>query len=62
MHVVVRGGKTTYMAQLMNNSGEIIAWDIYEHRVKLVENAAKRLGISIIKTQKRDARKIFKLF
>ncbi len=49
------GGKATYMAELMENRGEIKAWDLYEHRVNLVEKAAKRLGIDIIKTEVRDA-------
>ena len=49
------GGKTTYMAELMGNKGNIEAWDIHEHRTKLVEQNAKRLGINIIKTQVRDA-------
>lgn len=55
MLVVVRVGKTTFMAELMNNEGEIIAWDLHSHRVKLVEDTAKRLGIGIIKTQVKDA-------
>ena len=33
----------------MENSGEIIACDIYSHRVELINNGAKRLGIDIIK-------------
>ena len=49
------GGKTTAMAELMGNEGEIIAWDLYDHRVKLVEKSAKRLGIKIIITEKKDA-------
>ena len=49
------GGKTTYLAELMHNNGEIIAWDIYEERLKQVNENAKRLGISIIKTEVRDA-------
>lgn len=49
------GGKTTYMAELMNNKGKIEAWDIHEHRTKLVEQNAKRLGIDIISTQVKDA-------
>ena len=49
------GGKTTYLAELMKNQGNIVATDIYEHRTKLVENAAKRLGINIIKTSVQDA-------
>lgn len=49
------GGKTTYIAELMDNKGNIEAWDIHEHRTKLVEKNAKRLGIDIITTQVKDA-------
>ena len=49
------GGKTTYLAQLMNDKGEINAWDIHEHRVKLVQDTAKKLGINIIFAKVHDA-------
>lgn len=49
------GGKTTFLAELMKNDGKIEAWDIHEHRTKLVEENAKRLGISIIQTKICDA-------
>lgn len=49
------GGKTTYLAELMENKGNIKAWDIHEHRTKLVEQNANRLGINIIETQVKDA-------
>lgn len=49
------GGKTTYIAELMENKGMIEAWDIHEHRTKLVDENAKRLGINIIKTKVKDA-------
>lgn len=49
------GGKTTHMAQLMRNSGTVLARDIYEHKLKLIEDAAKRLGIDIIKCELYDA-------
>ena len=51
------GGKTTHMAQLMENKGLIIARDIYDHKLKLIKKNAERLGISIIKTEKFDALK-----
>ena len=51
------GGKTTYIAELMKNSGNIEAWDIHEHRTKLVEQNAQRLGIKIIDTYVKDATK-----
>lgn len=49
------GGKTTYLAEMMENKGKIEAWDIHEHRIKLVEKTAKRLGITIIKENVNDA-------
>lgn len=49
------GGKTTHLAEIMNNEGYILAWDIHSHRVKLVEQNAKRLGISIIDAIEKDA-------
>ena len=49
------GGKTTAMAELMNDSGEILACDIHEHRVKLINEHSKRLGISCIRTKVMDA-------
>ena len=49
------GGKTTHLAELMENKGQIFAWDIHEHRVNLVKENAKRLGISIIEVDVRDA-------
>ena len=52
------GGKTTHLAELMNNQGRILAFDIYETKLKRVEENAKRLGISIIETQCLDARAI----
>lgn len=50
------GGKTTHLAEIMSNSGKILACDIYEHRIKLVEENAKRLGITNIYTSIKDAR------
>ena len=49
------GGKTTYIAEMMENDGEILAFDIHEHRTELIDKNAKRLGIDIIKTKTADA-------
>lgn len=49
------GGKTTYIAELMQNRGEILAWDLHKYRIKKVDENAKRLGIDIIKTEQNDA-------
>lgn len=50
------GGKTTFIAEKMKNTGEIIAVDIFEMRLKTVEENFRRLGISNIKTLAYDAR------
>lgn len=42
------GGKTTHIAELMQNRGRVIAFDIHRHKIALIENAAKRLGTDII--------------
>lgn len=49
------GGKTFTMASFMKNKGEIVACDLYEHRVGLINEGAKRLGINIINTKTADA-------
>ncbi|MBR3300405.1 MAG: 16S rRNA (cytosine(967)-C(5))-methyltransferase RsmB [Clostridia bacterium] len=49
------GGKAFTAAQYLNNKGEIIACDMYEHRVKLIKDGAERLGLSIIKPVINDA-------
>ena len=49
------GGKTTYIAEIIKDKGEIIANDVHEHRTKLVLENANRLGISSIKTNVQDA-------
>ena len=42
------GGKTTHIAELMKNRGRVIAVDLYEHRLQVVEENARRLGIDCI--------------
>ena len=49
------GGKSTHMAEIMNNKGKIYSFDIYEHKQKIIEENAKRLGIDIISSGVLDA-------
>jgi len=49
------GGKTTHLAQLMENRGRIIARDIHPHKVKLIAANAKAQGASVIEPQVFDA-------
>ena len=49
------GGKSFTAAQYMKNRGKIYAFDIYEHKLKLIDGTAKRLGIDIIASDIRRA-------
>ncbi|MBC2575644.1 16S rRNA (cytosine(967)-C(5))-methyltransferase RsmB [Peptostreptococcus canis] len=49
------GGKTTHIAEIMRNTGEVISQDIYEHKMALINNYAKRLELSNIHTRLQDA-------
>ena len=51
------GGKSFTSAQYMENRGKIYSFDIYEHKLSLINSTAKRLGIDIINTDIRDAEK-----
>ena len=43
------------MAQLMENKGEICAFDLHSSRVKLITDGAARLGLTAIKGARGDA-------
>lgn len=49
------GGKSFTIAEIMQNEGEITSCDIYEHKLSLIREGAKRLGINIIKPTLSDA-------
>lgn len=48
------GGKTTYIAELSGDKSMITACDIHEHKIKLIENYSKRLGLKSIKAIEKD--------
>ena len=54
------GGKTAVLAENMENEGEIIAIDIYQHKIKLIDTNMKKLGIDIVKAIVMDARNVNK--
>jgi len=49
------GGKTTHIAQLMQNRGSIRAFDIHAHKIELIRQNASRLGIDMITAEEKDA-------
>ncbi|WP_188205757.1 16S rRNA (cytosine(967)-C(5))-methyltransferase RsmB [Alkalibacillus aidingensis] len=52
------GGKTTHIAEKMNNRGQIFAYDLHEKKVNLVKNKATDLGLTIIQTGAYDSRNL----
>ena len=51
------GGKTTHLAELMNNKGRIIALDNDENKLSVLKENVKRLGITNIEIINNDATK-----
>ena len=51
------GSKSFGIALDMCNEGELWSFDLHANKLSLVSASAKRLGIDIIKTEERDARK-----
>ena len=49
------GGKAVLMAEIMDGTGRVHAWDLHEHRVALIQAAAKRLQLENLRPMVRDA-------
>ena len=49
------GGKATHIAELMKDNGNILAFDIHEHKVSLINNSGNRLGFNSINAQVGDS-------
>jgi 16S rRNA (cytosine967-C5)-methyltransferase len=51
------GGKATFLAELMGDTGRVLACDIRQQRVRLIDESASRLGITSVVTRTVDALK-----
>lgn len=56
------GGKTTHIAEKMGDNGLLISMDLHPHKVKLIDETAKRLGHTIIETAAGDGKKSVERF
>lgn len=54
------GGKSTHLATLMKNSGRVLAGDIHAHKIQLIEENQRRLGLTIIEARQLDATELHK--
>ncbi|MBZ5200264.1 16S rRNA (cytosine(967)-C(5))-methyltransferase RsmB [Planomicrobium chinense] len=56
------GGKTTHIAEKMQNTGQLFAMDLHQHKIKLIDETAKRLGHTVIETEVGDGKKSVERF
>ena len=49
------GGKTCYMAETMQGTGRVYAWEVHEKRALLLESAKRRLKLENVRISVRDA-------
>lgn len=54
------GSKTTQIAEMMGDSGIVDAWDLYPHKIRLIEANCRRLGIRSVHASVHDGTKYVK--
>lgn len=50
------GGKTFTIAEMMNNEGRVLAFDLHPNRVKLIRSGAERLGLGCVEADVNNAK------
>lgn len=50
------GSKSMHIASIINNKGTIISLDIYEHKIKLINENKEKLGVTCVNAMLLDAR------
>ncbi|MDA8442751.1 MAG: 16S rRNA (cytosine(967)-C(5))-methyltransferase RsmB [Peptococcaceae bacterium] len=55
------GGKTTHMAQLMQNKGQITAFEIHPHKLDLIRHACRRMGVECVQVRQGDSTQLSEL-
>jgi 16S rRNA (cytosine967-C5)-methyltransferase len=53
------GGKSMHLATLMQNQGRVLATDIHPHKISLIDDNQRRLGLNIVEAKQLDATKLF---
>lgn len=56
------GGKSTHIAEKLENKGTLYSMDLHPHKVKLIQESADRLGHSVIETGVGDGKKSVERF
>lgn len=52
------GGKTTHIAEILQNTGKVLAFDIHESKLGLIKENCERLGITNVEVNVNDATKL----
>ena len=52
------GGKTTHIAEILKNTGKVIALDVHESKLNLIKENCERLGITNVEVGTNDATKL----
>lgn len=52
------GGKTTHIAEMLNNTGKVLAFDLHENKLSLIEENVNRLGLTNVTVGVMDATKL----
>ncbi|SIQ22168.1 MULTISPECIES: 16S rRNA (cytosine(967)-C(5))-methyltransferase RsmB [unclassified Paenibacillus] len=56
------GGKSTHLAELMGDRGEVVSNDLHAHKLALIEDNAKRLGLRAVHPVTGDAAELGRLY
>ncbi|MEH7388308.1 16S rRNA (cytosine(967)-C(5))-methyltransferase RsmB [Bacillus sp. JJ1521] len=56
------GGKTTHIAEILQNTGKVCSLDLHEHKIKLINEVVNRLGLENVETKALDSRKAGQIF
>ena len=52
------GGKSTHIAELLNNTGQVVCLDLHVHKVQLINEQIERLQLKNVITKVLDSRKV----
>lgn len=52
------GGKATFLAEAMGNTGTVYAYDLHRNKLKVISDNTKRLGLTNVIVEAEDARKL----
>ncbi|PTX61220.1 16S rRNA (cytosine967-C5)-methyltransferase [Melghirimyces profundicolus] len=52
------GGKTGHLGERMKNEGVLFSCDLHPHKIRLIEDQVRRLGLTIVEARRADLREL----